>query len=658
MTFFRIIDSKLYITTDGMVEAGYKANNLKSLCGQGVKTLPFIKDPDNLKRTLFDYEGLGKKYREKILARWKDPYAEFVMQPIREMIKQDLSAEKFYMQYRFDNDPKKIIPVEHVRKYTRACEVLNMLAEITGNKKAIKTLLKISISEFWQRIGEMIQADRIYLPASYRRLTEKLHEYQGMNGPNYACIIDNKLYSNNAAKVNDEVAESTLIEMVACHQQWDDVMVSMQYNKWAKENARKTITPATVGNYRRKNKPVITMQREGRESYYNQFSKSIKGFRPTHPLYLLESDDNHLDFFFVDWENGTQAKYFNRFKAIVVTDSFNDYVLGYAYGRELKADVVRQAYRNAMYHIKELTGHWYLPRETKTDRWAISDLEPFYKSIGNYFKTPVGSKRRGYIEQFFGSIHWKRAAKFGTNNYTGNNITAGSEGINKEVLMANKNNWPTVQEAPAHIEDFFHRLRMSPEQNGKSKQENWLEAFMATPPAELRPITDEQFLLKFGITREEQNTITSRGLDISVNGLQYNYDIPDMFYFQWKGKQVSTIYDPRDMTRILVTDFDKLRFIATSPYYQPRALADYKTGDRIRLNEHLEAKKAHVALVTEKSEHRKEILQREGIDISALLTSGMVLKADRQKAELDYQVQQLTNGAEEPKRNIDIYDKM
>lgn len=652
--FFKIIDGKLYVTTDGMVEAGFKATALASYCNVGVNTLPFIKDPENLKRTLFDYEGLGKKYKAGILARWPNPYNEMVMQPIRSLIKQDLKAEEYYLAYR--NDGNKILPIDHVKKYTRACEVLNMLLEIGFNKKKIKELTKISVLEFWSKIGELIKADGIYLPATYRRLTEKVKEYK-VTG--YDCLIDGKLNNTNGVKVKDEVAESTLLEMIAHPNQYDDVLIAMQYNAWAKKNDRKEITPATVGNYRRRNNDTLIMQREGREAYYNEYSKDVKGFRPTTPLYLVESDDNHLDFFFVDWDSNSQSKYFNKFKAIVVTDSYNDYVLGYAYAQELTVDVVRKAYLNAMYHIKELTGGWYLPHETKTDRWAIGQLEPFYKSLGNYFKTPVGSKRRGYLEQFFGSIHWERAAKFDTNNYTGNNITAKNDGVNKEVLFANKKEYPTIQEAPRHIEDFFHRLRMMPEKNKLSKQENWLTAFKATAPDKLKPISDEQFLLKLGQLRPEQNTITSRGLDITIGGLEYNFDIPDEYYFQHKGKQVQTIYDANDMSRILVTDFASLRFIATTPYYQPRALADYKEGDRTRLNEHLENKKKHVELIAQKDERRKEVLQNAGVDIGSLLTGGFVLKADRQHAELDYQIKQL--GHQQPlqeRRAIDPISKM
>ncbi|MGN6601204.1 MAG: Mu transposase C-terminal domain-containing protein [Ginsengibacter sp.] len=650
--YFKFIETKLYVTMDAMVEAGFDANTLTVSCSRGFKTLPFIKDPENLKRTLFDYEHLGKRYKEAILKRWPKPYDEVVMQPIRNMIKEDLAAEKYYLAYR--NEDNKSLPIEHVRKYTRACEVLNMLIEVGNDKKALKKLLKISISEFWIKVGELIKADKIFLPTTYRRLTEKVKDYQSQG---YECIIDGKLGNTNGVKVNDEVAESLLLEMIADPKQHDDVYIADQYNAWARKNDRKEIVAATVGNYRRRNKDIIIMQREGREAYYNQISKSIPGYRPSTPLYLVESDDNHLDFFFVDWEDKTGHKYFNKFKAIVVTDSYNDYVLGYAYAQELTAAVVRKAYLNAMYHIKELTGDWHLPHEIKTDRWAIKDLEPFYSSLGNYFKTPVGSKRRGYIEQFFGSTAWERAAKDGTNNYTGHNITAKTEGVNKEVLLANKKDFPTIQEAPRFIENFFHRLRMTKEANGLTKQENWINAFNAASPDKLRIISDEQFLVKLGTLRPETNRITSNGLEITINNLEYRFDIPDEYYFQYKGKQVQTIYDPNDMSRILVTDFSSLRFIATTPYYQPRALADYKEGDRARLNEHLEAKKRHVEMVSTKEDRRKEVLRHAGLDAASLLTSGMVLKEDRQREELEYQIQ-LLEYRQPTQRRIDPLSKM
>ena len=166
-----------------------------------------------------------------------------------------------------------------------------------------------------------------------------------------------------------------------------------------------------------------------------------------------------------------------------------------------------------------------------------------------------------------------------------------------------------------------------------------------------------EFLLKLGTVRNELNTITSRGLDVAIDGKRYNFDIADDYYFEYKGCRVNTIYDPKDLSRILVTDFNTLRFIATTPRYQPRALADNKPGDRGLLNEHLNAKQKHVEHVVKLQEKRAGTLHNAGVDISALLTSGIVLKSDRQAAELLYHQQEMEQIQAAPRR-INAIDKM
>lgn len=641
----------LYIEFKDFLEAGWKEDTLKKANLRNGSNWMMMKNPSDLRRPMVQFDTLCNQHKEKLTAYYGDVYQYYATQPIIDLVTTDGKAESWYLAHRIKLKP---LSPENVKAYTKAASWLNMLIKVNADKKYIKTVLKLSITGFWEIVEGIINKEGIALPAGYKRLREKMKEYQTKG---YACIVNDRHGNTNGAKVEDELSLSVLLEMIADPQQHDDIWVMMHYNKWAADNGYDTITDATVGNYRRKHYDVIVMEREGREAYYNQYSKSIKGFRPTTPLYLVESDDNHLDLFFVDWNDKTQHKFYHKYKAIVVTDSFNDYVLGYAYAEELTTDVVKAAYLNAMYHIKELTGQWYLPRETKTDRWGLNELQPFYEKLGNYFPTPKGSKRRGYIEQFFGDVHWKRCMKYGTNNYTGNNITAANEGVNKEVLAANRKEFPTVEEAPQHIEDFFNRLRLLPTSNGVNLQEQWKEAFFAANPEQLRAIGDEEFLLKLGTEKPKTNTITSRGIDIQIGNKKYNYDIPDEYYFQYKGCDVSTIYDPNNMSRVLITDHKNFRFIATTPKLQPRAMADYKTGDRVLLNEHLDAKKKHVQYVSDTTERRKELLQQSGVDVSSLLTSGLMLKENRQMAEAQYLEDEMLHIEPAPRRRSSI-DKM
>lgn len=610
---------------------GVPKGTLDSAKARKSKSLPVIDDPEDLRKIIVEYEKLSNKYKEKFIARFGNPYDHIARQPILDMVKIDAQAEAFYLAYRYNGN--KSLPIEHVTKYTKAASWLNMLKEVTADKKTLKRLLNLSIDSFYLHVMSLIKTEGVELPTSYRRLLAKRREYEETG---YSALIDWRFGNSLAAKIKDELSESTLLEMIAHPNQYDDVFIAQQYNIWAQANGYKTIDDATVGVHRRKNDPELIMFREGNAALNEKYLKQAKGFRPTAPLYMVESDDNHLDLYFIDPDDDSQSKYFHRYKAIVVVDSYNDYVLGYAYAEKLTTDLVRAAYLNAMYHIRSITGGWYLPHETKTDRWATKELTPFYESLGKYIPAALGNKHRGYLEQFFGNPHWKRCIKAGANNYTGNNITAKNRGVNMEALKANKKDWPTIgDEASQQIEQFFHRLRYMPQSNKVSKHDQWLAAWNKLPDTEKRLISDEQFLLKFGIEHNhlgEGRQITNRGIEPIINGIKYSYDLEE-YHMEHIGKSVSVLYDPYDMSRVLVTDFDKVRIIGRDARLNSRALKDSHLNSRTYLNSVLDEKRDQVGSISEAADRRKKALKGAQIDAEAVLQAGMVVKELKQDAE-------------------------
>lgn len=635
----KLIDNKLYLTFKEMVDCGVSENYLRKAKSTGTKCWSFLDDPEDKRKVLIEFEALKDEYKTKVNARYGNPYERFAKQPIRDLIKWDDQAEEFYLSYRYTGTDGNLkpLPVEHVKKYTAASSFLNMLKRVMEDKKALKELLNLNIQQFWNHCLEIIETDNIALPASYERLyarEDSAFKKYVANG--YPSIISNKFGNTSAAKVNDEVSQAALLEMIAHPNQYDSVLIKMQYNKWAKENGYAPIHESTVDVWKRKNDRDVTMFREGNAALKNKFLKQVKGFRPTAPLYMVESDDNTLDWLFIDVEDDTDHKNYHRYKAIVVIDSFNDYVLGYAYAEKLTHELVRMAYLSAMYNIKRLTGGWYLPHETKTDRWALKELQPFYQSIGKYIPTPVGSKNRGYIENFFGSINWKRFMKLGANNYNGNNMTAKFRGVNTEVLNLNKSNYPTVgQEAIQQIETFFYRLRNMPQSNGLSKEQQWLQAFNAMPATDKRLVSDEQFLLKFGIQHnpERQIRITNRGVEPQINGTRYSYDLQVPNLSDYVGKAVNVVYDPFDMSRVLVTDFNSVRVIGTEARLSPRSLQDAHMDSRVYLNSVLNERTRDVEAIAVKEQKRKKVLKDHGFDAEAILQAGVMTKEIKMAAE-------------------------
>lgn len=652
----KLIEKILYIQFNDFIQAGWKEDTVKKANFRNGPFWQMIPDPEDRRMVLVQYDTLREKDQKKLTGHFGDPYQYIAKAPIKKLVQPDFKADEFFTTYRYDDNQS--LKQEYINKYKTAAAWLNMIIKCQDDKKIIKKELNLKLEDFYTHVTEIIAAENIALPTSHKRLiyaddsAVKRYRKDG-----YATLIDWRFGNSNGIKVKDELSESVLFEMIGHANQYDDVFIVWNYNNWAKKNDRKEITAGTVGNYRRRYYDMLVMQREGNEAYINKYGKSIKGFRPSHPTYFIESDDNHTDYYFVNWEDKTQHKYYYTFKAVFVTDSYNDLVLGYAVGKEITIELVKEAYRNAMHYMKKLTGCWVLPHETKSDRWGLKTLHPFYESIGHYAPTPKGSKKRGYLEQFFGSTHWSRCMKVGAVNYTGHNVTAKTTGVNREALVANRDNYPTIQEAPQYFADLVARLRrMPPKEGALSKEAEWLKAWNEMPADKKRIIGDEQFLLKFGIEKAKPNTITSKGLDLQINNKKYNYDIPDEYYYQYKGCTLHTLIDPNDMSRVLVTDHKNIRFIATAPHLQSRAMADYKEGDRQRLNTLLNGKKAHVEKASAWIEGHKNTLNEGGICIDKLLTESFLLKEERIAAVEDYQYRQLPEPEE--RRVINPIDKM
>ncbi len=642
-------DNELYITTDELRAAGIEENT--ALKGKARKSPIWVgvKDPECRTKVLWHYESMGDKYKKMLWQIFGDPYQYIVKQPIKKLVVKDFAAESFYIQHKYNG---KKLTTEQIKEYTEAASWLNMLNNISNNY--IKKDLGISVVDFYKKVGEIMKAEGVKLPSSYRHLRPTMEAYKKEG---YSYLLHGNLGNTAGVKVADELSQSILYEMIAHANQYDDIYISWQYNAWAKANDYETIIPETVGNYRRRYYNMLIIQREGNERYNKVYGKSIKAFRPTQPTFLWESDDNHTDYYFVDWEDTTEKKYWKTFKAVFVTDSFNDLVLGYAIGREITIDLVREAYRNAMHYVHHLTGNWHLPHETKTDRWALKALQPFYESISNYAPAPVGSKNRGYIEQFFGSSHFERCMKVGAINYTGHNITAKKSGVNREALVANKKNFPTVQQAPQYFADLVTRLRLMPQGDGKpSKQQQWVDAYNAMPADKKKIIGIEDYLLKFGIEKPETNQITKNGVDLRIGNKLHNYDVPDEYFYKHKGCSLFTYYDPSNLNTVLLTDKKSIRFVADKPRMHGKAMADMVAGDRTDINERLEARKDHVKQVSEGMVQRQNVLQHYGVNIDKLLTEGNLLKEDRTAAIDNYMENEML--LIEPQRRQSAADKM
>lgn len=632
----KLIEGQLYLEFSDAISAGINQDTILKAKLRNSPSWQFINDPKDQRKILINYECLRDTYKEKIITRFGNPYEFFAKEPIRKMVTKDLAAEKFFFDYKYDGT--KNLPIDTQRAYTTAANWLNMLIKADADKKEIKRLLNLTITDFWVKVCEIIESDSINLPSNIKKLQSKIKLYKEQG---YSCLIHKNYGNGHARKIDDELSEAILLEIIA-KPYIDDVVACRAYNAQAAKLNKPQISISTVGNWRRNNLHLISTQKFGVKETYNTFGKYIKRKRSSCPLIVVEHDDNVLDLYFRDKD---KSKFYQRYVMAIVMDPFNDYILGWAYAESNTKELIKFAYLDAMHHIKDLTGSYYLPHQIRSDRFGLDpklngDLAEFYKSLAIYTPAAAKAPRGKYIERAFGD-KWRQVLSCYP-NYAGNNV--GSKEligkINEDHRDAVKRQYPTVDQAPAQMSEFINVLRhLINDETGLSKQEEWLNAFNENEKSKAHPISDAMMLLKLGMAHDYKNTITNRGITPSINGKERTYEIPEEYYLQTVGKKVQIIYDPMDFSRVLVTDNKNLMFVASEQEAMPSAIADYQPGDGIKLHDRIAEKKRHNELVFNRMVDRQNVLQINRINSESLLQAGIHSKQIMHEAIASYQVE-------------------
>lgn len=668
-------NNELWISSKTAVNAGINQNTIYKAKREQYSTMRVITDWDNGNALLIHYKSLDEKYKQLIDQEFGgDPYGYFSTQPIKDMVKYDNQGEQFYLDYRYGEN--KSLPTDKIRPYTWAASWLNMLKGVDENKMMVKKNLNITMDKFYLNVSAFIVADQVPLPSSFKKLRAKLKEYKEFG---YEALIHKNYGNKCGAKISDKQSEAQLVEFL-CKNGTDDVFVQWAYNDWAKKNGYENISVETVRHYKKLHKAEIEKANKGEKHFKEQYLPQINGVRPSVPFELWEHDDNHLDYYYTELATfDSKRNDYVRHKAVVITDSFNDYPLGKAYDTgDVTIELVKAAYVDAMHYIKELTGHWILPHEIKSDRWGMpnsktlknpnykgTELSKFYKNIAPFIQPGLGGKNRGYIENFFGSAHWKRCQKFQANNYTGNNITAKNRGVNDEELRLNTSVRPLVgNEAEQQIEKFFYHLRHFPNAKGITKHNEWIEAYNKLQTSDLRIINDAQYLLTFGIeltNKGDGYEFTNAGIKFQLNGVQYWY-VLENYQIELIGARVSIYFDPRQLDKVIFTDHQNIREVGVPNHLHKRTIKSHTKESR----QYLEAAKARnrdlVTQFAKRIDERKALVNSSYADAEAILLNESAPKALKQEAEKRY-LEQTNKMAKKPlkatqKEDLDITDLM
>ncbi|WP_300725863.1 Mu transposase C-terminal domain-containing protein [uncultured Rikenella sp.] len=571
---------------------------------------------------LVEYDSLPRRYREAWEAVHGDPHARRKFAPFAERLHEDVEAYNAFTAYTYDGGRK--LPDEAIVSYCNDAMILNAVRETLEVMTAARRSARLSMAGRWEKMLELVDGIRADYPNNLPKTAITLkRKYLRYQAEGYTALIHAGFGNRNRVKVKDQVDQAVLLDILSHGNQLPATVAAETYNLWAGSHQAPTITPRTVLNYMAEHAVEIDDSRRGSKAWADEFDPVVRRRRPTAPLLLVNSDDNDLDLYF---KNGRDNYY--RFKLYVVLDAHCDYILGYAFGDQVTNELIREAYRNAMRHIRELTGGYYLWHQTVADRWGLKsdNLLGFFESLATFTPPTAGLARAKVIERSFGT-EWHNALKH-YNNYAGHNITA-REKHNSDFAQANLKRRPSIEEAPALIARFIASMRaLEWKGSGRSREQVWLDGFRAMEAGRAKRITEEVYLQRFGQRHTYENTVRNTGITVTIGDLRRTYDVPETIYRQAVGRKVRITYDPADLSRVLV-EGDRMRFIATENVPLPMALADMQPGDRERLNAVLERKKRLRDQNRQTREERRSLLERVGTDAQSLLQAGVMVKEAR-----------------------------
>lgn len=608
---------------------------------------------------LIDFDSLPAKYKAEWIARHGDPREMEKKKSFLQRIKPDTAARDCFTEYRYGDNGEKCLEVDTINEYCNDAAILNAVRELIADTVQARAKSGRSTPKLWETIVRHVDTAREFYkcnlpknPISFKR------KYERYMNEGYYGLIHSGYGNRNSAAVNDEQGEALLLELLSHGNKLAAPAVVEAYNLWAAANGRREVTERTVINYKLEHEYEISMRRDGKKSWADKYDKVIRRERPSAPLLLVNSDDNDLDLYFkaeytakVKGQLVTIKNDWFRLKMYVVLDAYCDYVLGYAVGPDMTVELVREAYRNAANHVKELTGGRYLWHQIVADHWQLKNLQPFYEAQATFTPPSIGNARSKVIERFFGNTWHNELKRY--NNYAGQNITAKTKS-NPDFIAANAKNRPTLDEGYHQVAQFVKSLRALKWKNtGKSRQQVWVEGFQASEKARARAISEEQYLMIFGKRHEMKGgrpapeKISNGGIKPTIGGVEYFYEVPDAIYRSAVGKTVNIYYDPADMSRVLATDNKNLRFVACTDQAAKMALADMQPGDRALLDRQLAEKARRRKEIQDEDEERRLLLDREYMDAQSLLQAGRIVKEERfQATEV---VARVANGGTAPR---------
>ena len=192
---------------------------------------------------LYAYSSLPEKYKRRWVLLKGEPEQQMRQEMIRNIVKKDEKAERFFEEYRYDKNGEIVaLPVDVKKEYTWNASVLNALMEefkrlsssnnkLTGFRRNLWELLLVTSEEWRPVYGHS-------LPGSVGRLKALINKFRP---DNYGVLVSGKYGNSNTLKIEEDGGRYLVALKRSRVPVYTDMEIFEEYNRVAPERGWKPL---------------------------------------------------------------------------------------------------------------------------------------------------------------------------------------------------------------------------------------------------------------------------------------------------------------------------------------------------------------------------------------------------------------------------------
>lgn len=552
---------------------------------------------------LIDWASLPERYKELVRAHLGGEPEQLVKeQTIEKHLTLDLADGKHLDELQVAG---KHLGQAKAAKLKEAAKVLRLLAEMdqvrkAGGNDAIVQRYGLPTMKLKEAIAAHVKRMKVAgklsgLPTAFARLEARKRDYLSARAegkPGASCLVHGGAGNTNASKLKNEQARKALLTLLARPQNISVRRCTTDYNNLAATLGWPMVTSSTVHAFKAAtpNARSITLGARGKGAYHDTFNLVIHREAPSTPTYMWVVDGDVYELYYQaeerDAKGRLKRKQWLRKVVAVVLDAHTWYPVGFAIGNTESAALVQAAMKNAVDHMKALTGEYLLPFQVQSDRFSIDEMTAFYGTVADYF-TPaaVGNARAKVIEPYFRRHHEQYVQPYYL-NYGGHNI---------DGLKKNQPNPDALDRAKNHFPDeagVVEAITYNINKERADKAEAY-RAALSEAGAGLKTMDRLEYLRCFGVSTGETHSLTNKGLIARFAGTQLIYNRPDAAFQDRIGTVYQLAFDPADLTSVMAMDrTGRERWLVPAWEKVPAAIMDHTPDTWMRLRDLKRSKKA------------------------------------------------------------------